>query len=157
MNECIKSVDGLFIMIFADTYFEKGALKNLSETYVPNSFGSAFKVNVTKDGEFIQNHFNLEEGQVVNMMQYPHPWTNFSGNGMIATKEIMEGINYIDEEYKGYGIDDHDTAMRAMMNGSLLYIYTNVKINHIDHPTKPSTQDNMARFKAKLEGNGYSL
>ena len=158
MNECIKAMDGgVFILIFADSYFGKNALKNLSKAYVPNSFGSAYKVNVTESGQFIQNHYNFEEGSVVNMMQAPKPWENFSGNGMIATKEIMERINYIDEEYAGYGIDDYDTAMRAMMNGALLFIYGNVRINHIDHPNKESTKDNMARYRAKLEGDGYSL
>jgi GT2 family glycosyltransferase len=158
MNECIKAMKGgVFILIFADTYLEKGALKSLSETYVPNSFGSAYKVNVTEDGKLISNHYNFEEGTILNMMQTPHPWDQFSGNGMIATKEIIEKIGYIDENYGGYGIDDYDTAMRAMMNGALLFLYGNVQINHIDHPTKESTQDNIQRYREKMEGDGYNL
>jgi len=158
MNECIKAIgDGVFLLVFADTYLGDNALKNLTETYVPNSFGSAFKVNVTETGQFISNHYNFDEGNIINMMQTPNPWESFSGNGMIATKEIMEGINYIDEEYSGYGIDDYDTAMRAMMNGALLFLYGNVRLNHIDHPTKESTQDNIFRYTAKKEGNGYRL
>lgn len=73
-------------------------------------------------------------------------------------ENYMESIGYIDEEYSGYGIDDYDTAMRAiLMNGALLYIYPNVKLYHIDHPTKQSTPDNVARYKAKMEGSGYRL
>jgi len=157
MNECIKASKGVFLLVFADTYLADNALKNLSETYIPNSFGSAFKVNVTEDGQFISNHYNFKEGEVISMMQTPHPWDQFSGNGMIATREIMERINYIDENYAGYGIDDYDTAMRAMMNGALLYLYGNVRINHIDHSNKDSTPDNIQRYYNKLEGNGYSL
>jgi len=158
MNECIKKMeDGVFIVIFADTYFHEDALKNLSESYVPNSFGSAFKVNVSENGSLIAKHYLYEEGTVLNVMQMDKPWTQFSGNGMISTKKIMKRINYIDEEYGGYGIDDYDTAMRAMMNGALLYLYGNVKIFHIDHPTKQSTQDNIDRFKKKMYGEGYKL
>jgi GT2 family glycosyltransferase len=158
MNECIKTMDGgLFILVFADTYFDQDALWLLLEHYVPNSFGAAYKVNVTENGEFIQNHYNFDEGKIINMMDIPHAWDQFSGNGMIATKEIMEKIGYIDEEYKGYGIDDWDTAMRAKMNGALLYLYGQVKIFHTDHPNKESSPENIARYKAKLEGNGYSL
>jgi GT2 family glycosyltransferase len=158
MNECIKAMDGgLFILVFADTYFDENALWLLQEYYVPNSFGSAFKVNVTEDGKFIQNHYNFNEGSVINMMDTSHGWDQFSGNGMIATKEIMERINYIDEDYAGYGIDDYDTAMRAKMNGALLFLYGQVKIYHIDHPNKESTQDNILRYRNKMEGIGYSL
>ena len=158
MNECIKKMDGgVFILVFADTYLDENALWILSKAYVPGSFGSAFKINVTEDGKFISNHYSVNEKGIYNMMNTPHPWDQFSGNGMIATKEIMERINYIDEEYKGYGIDDYDTAMRAMMNGALLYIYGVVKVYHIDHPTKESTPDNISRYRAKMEGDGYSL
>jgi GT2 family glycosyltransferase len=90
-------------------------------------------------------------------MDTQHGWDQFSGNGMIATKEIMERIGYIDEKYAGYGIDDYDTAMRAKMNGALLFLYGQVKIYHIDHPNKESTQDNILRYRDKMEGRGYSL
>jgi GT2 family glycosyltransferase len=158
MNECIKKMgSGPFMLVFADTYLDDKALKHLSDTYIPNSFGSAFKVNVDEKGNVISNHYKLEEDKIYCMMQTPTPWNQFSGNGMIATKEIMERINYIDEEYSGYGIDDYDTAMRAMMNGALLFIYANVKLYHIDHPTKESTQDNLKRYNDKMEGGEYKL
>jgi len=158
MNECFKAMGkGPFILIFGDSYLRKDALKNLTETYVPNSFGSSYKINVTPKGKFISNHYLFESDEVRNMMVYSKPWEGFSGNGMIATKKIMESINYIDEEYGGYGIDDYDTAMRAMMNGALLYIYANVKLYHIDHPVKESTEDNKKRYISKLLGEGYTL
>lgn len=157
MNACFKEVDdNPFILVFADTYLGKDALKNLSETYVPNSFGSAYRNNVDKDNNFISGdcYFTEAEG-VINVMRTSKPWLNFAGNGMVATKKIMESIGGIDEHYGGYGTDDYDTACRAFMNGALLYRYNNVKVYHLDHPAKNSTPDNIERFSKKIVGDGY--
>lgn len=157
MNEAIKWSEGPFLLIFGDTYLGEDALKNLSQSYVHNSFGCSYRINVTESGKFIANHFPWDSNEVMNVMQQTKPWEFFSGNGMIATKEIMEKIGYIDEEYGGYGIDDYDTAMRAMMNGAELYIYNNVKLYHIDHPTKDSTKDNVKRYQDKLSGTNIRM
>jgi GT2 family glycosyltransferase len=157
MNMAIKECEGLFIVLFADTYLGKDALKNLTETYIPNSYGTSYKINVTEKGKFISNHFPYESDEVLNVMAKEKSWEYFSGNGMIATKEIMERIGYKDENYGGYGIDDYDTALCALMNGSLLYVYHNVKLYHIDHPTKESSPENIKRFMDKLTGRGIVM
>lgn len=162
MNECMKATDGgVFILSFADSYYKEDALKNLSETYIPNSFGSAARIDVNEKGQPLQGYFlnnvDKSEDDVRNMMSTKRGWESFAGNGMIATKSIMEGIGYIDETYGGYGVDDYDTAMRTMMNGALLYLYLNVKIYHTSHFVKNTTPDNIKRYMTKLEGTGYSL
>ena len=158
INCALKAVsDGLILLIFADSYLREDALKNLSESYIPNTFGNAYKLNVTQEGKFVSKHYLFESEDVVNIMSSSEPWQLCSGNGMITTKDILERIGYFDEEYRGYGVDDYDIAMRALMNGALLFLYANVKVYHIDHPTKETSSDNKRRYLAKMNGEGYRL
>jgi GT2 family glycosyltransferase len=158
MNKCFKALDNddPFILVFADTYLGKDALKNLSETYILNTFGSSYRTNVDKDDNVTAKDCYLPDDLgVINLSSWPNPWLKFPGNGMVATKEIMESIGGIDESYTGYGVDDFDTACRAFMNGALLIRYHNVRVYHLDHPAKTTTQDNIDRLAKRLSGNGF--
>jgi len=157
MNKCMQlAEEGVFILVFGDTWLGGDALKRISDTYVINSFGASYRINVKLDGTFLSNDYRLEESEDVREMNSTFMgWQAFPGNGMVTTRFIMERIGWIDEKYPGYGIDDYDTAMRAKMNGAALYLYNNVKVYHVDHPTKDSTPDNMVRYMKKVNGSGY--
>ncbi len=159
MNQCFKALENNdpFILVFADTYLGKDALKSLSEGYVPNTFGSSYRTNVDGQDHVISCDNMLPDNMgIINLSNEVEPWMKFAGNGMIATKEIMESIGGIDENYAGYGIDDFDTACRAFMNGALLMRYHNIRVYHRDHLAKQTTPANIERLVKKVAGNGYA-
>jgi GT2 family glycosyltransferase len=157
MNQCMKiAEEGVFILVFGDTWLGKNALKEIDTTYIPNSYGSSYRENVLMDGTLVTHDFRIPPADDVrDINSSVRGWEALPGNGMITTREIMERIGWIDENYPGYGIDDYDTAMRAKMNGAKLIMYNNVKIMHHDHPTKDSTHDNEIRYMNKMRGLGY--
>lgn len=159
INRGLKIATGdIVFVVFADSYLFENTLSELSNSYIEGTVGCGMRYNKYPDGSLHSIDWRIKDDndQILNVSQYAHSWTALCGNSMITTPEALRKANYWDEEYVGYGREDYDIFMCMFMNGYLLYMYNNVKVNHVWHEERQDSKNNIERYTDKLLGNGYN-
>lgn len=90
-----------------------------------------------------------------------HLLRTYIGNFGFATREILERVNYWDEDYSGYGAEDDDMAFKLYITYGRPALLNEISVVHIWHKIGESSyaqqENNRRQFQARLTKNGVAV
>lgn len=129
----------------------------------------------TQEGWFERNQLFLKDCLKSNSVDYrvsiafPNPsirnkkdnrhlLRTYIGNFGFATREILEHVNYWDEHYDGYGVEDDSMAYKLYINYGRPALLNEITVVHVWHKISENSyaqqENNRRQFQAMLIDNG---
>lgn len=160
LNQGIKKAKGQFVaVIMGDSYPDVLWLEELSYVVSAINIVSSFRIYVNDTFKKIgydwrfSNKSNNELEDII-YANPDHPWTDMTGNGIVAPRRFYQQINGWPEEYEGYGRDDWAICLRAKKLGYKIFTDTEALIFHIGgNVHTPDNPKNIELFEKELHEN----
>lgn len=137
LNNGLRHAKGnIIFIVMGDTYLDSDTLEILDREFIVGSAGSGVRINVDDAGVFKSMDWRIGDFPLhttVDLKGIEHKFSYLTGNSMIVDAKALKEIGYWPEEYEGYGRDDWAVFLRLQRLGVPLYMYNQVRVNHVYH------------------------
>ena len=156
LNNGLRHAEGnIIFIVMGDSYLDDNTLEILDREYIQGSAGSGVRINVDEHGDYKSMDWRIGNFQLdttIDLKGIEHKFSYLTGNSMIVDKQALKQIGYWPEEYKGYGRDDWAVFLRLQRLGIPLYMYNQVRINHVYHGEGSiDSKNNVELFEKELK------
>lgn len=155
LNNGLRHAQGnIIFIVMGDSYLDNNTLEILDREYIPKSAGSGVRVNVDDQGLYKSMDWRIGDfplDTTIDLKGIEHKFSYLTGNSMVVDPYALKQIGYWPEEYEEYGRDDWCVFLRLQRLGVPLYMYNQVRVNHVYHGEgSPDSPKNVKLFEKEL-------